>query len=92
MGHEDPKSLAELSVHFEYMRNSIKAVHDRMDEMPTNEQLRALENKVDRLQSEVEDITKLANTLVTLERISKWFAAIAAGVAVIIVIFKAFKA
>ncbi len=82
MGDEQT-SLAEMRVHMEYMRKTVQALHDRLDSMPTGQQLSELKRDVDLLRDAVEQQSELMRTLVALERFAKWFAAVvAAGSAV----------
>lgn len=71
-------SLEQLRVHMEYMKETVKALHDRLDNMPTAKQVKDLEERLEALQGELHEQSRLMSTLVNLERFAKWFAAILA--------------
>lgn len=99
MSSEDQPGIVELRVHFEYLRNDIKALHNRLDGMATKSQLDGLEKKVDHIAYELEkkitniaeeqsEISKLVESAKFIERAAKWVTALGAGAAVLAGLFK----
>jgi hypothetical protein len=72
--------LVALKVHVDYMRDAIDKIVDKVDGLPTAEQFQALKSKIDKIELQQAEQTKLMDTLVTLERFAKWFTVIAAAV------------
>lgn len=72
--------FVELRVHVDYMRDAVDKIVERMESMPTAEQFQALKSKIDKIELQQAEQTKLMDTLVTLERFAKWFTVIATAV------------
>lgn len=78
MGSE--AELVELRVHVDYMREAVDKIVEKVESMPTAEQFHDLKAKIDKIEQQQAEQTKLMDTLVTLERFAKWFTVIAAAV------------
>lgn len=84
-------SLEQLRVHMEYMRETVKVLHNRLDALPTAAQIEELRREIDEIKIETEKQSELMRTLVNLERFAKWFAAIAGMIAAGYGLWRAFK-
>lgn len=73
-------SLEQLKVHMQYMRDTVDKLHSRLDDMPSAKQIKELEERVEALQIELHEQSKLMTTLVNLERFAKWLSGIIAVV------------
>jgi uncharacterized coiled-coil protein SlyX len=89
MGSE--AELVELRVHVDYMRDAVDKIVEKMEAMPTAEQFLAMKSKLDKIEAQQAEQTKLMDTLVTLERFAKWFTVIAAAVGTAYATWRAVK-
>lgn len=83
--------VVELRIHMNYMRDAVEKIVERMDSMPTAQQLQDLQKRLDKIEQQQATQTKLMDTLVTLERFAKWFSVVAAAVGTAYASWRAFK-
>lgn len=83
--------LVALKVHVDYMREAMDKIVEKIEGMPTAEQFLAMKAKLDKIEQQQAEQTKLMDTLVTLERFAKWFTVIAAAIGTAYATWRALK-